>query len=203
MSPLTSRRKFVLSATAATGLLLLPFDRASAQAVAITPPLDVPYVPTPQEVVEGMLALAKVGKDDYLIDLGCGDGRIVVSAAHQRGARALGIDLNPERIAEANANARKAGVEGRASFRVADLFETDLSAASVVSLYLLPDVNLKLRPKLWQQLKPGSRVVSHAFDMGPDWPPQRTQRVKGSMIYLWTITATQKAAGSGSARQTG
>jgi SAM-dependent methyltransferase len=102
----------VLSAAAATGLLLLPFDRASAQAVAITPPLDVPYVPTPQEVVDGMLALAKVGKDDYLIDLGCGDGRIVVSAAHQRGARALGIDLNPERIAEANANARKAGVEG-------------------------------------------------------------------------------------------
>jgi SAM-dependent methyltransferase len=201
MSPLTSRRKFVLSAAAATGLALLPFDSASAQAEAAMPRLDVPYVPTPQEVVDGMLALARVGKDDYLIDLGCGDGRIVVSAAHERGARALGIDLNPERIAEANANARKAGVQGRTSFRVADLFETDLSAASVVSLYLLPDVNLKLRPKLWEQLKPGSRVVSHAFDMGPDWPPQRTQRVKGSMIYLWTITAAQKAAASGSARQ--
>lgn len=200
MSPLTSRRKFVLSAAAATGLALLPFDSASAQAEAAMPHLDVPYVPTPQEVVDGMLALARVGKDDYLIDLGCGDGRIVVSAAQERGARALGIDLNPERIAEASANARKAGVEARTSFRVADLFDTDLSAASVVSLYLLPDVNRKLRPKLWQQLKVGSRVVSHAFDMGPDWPPQRTQRVKGSMIYLWTITAAQKAAASGPAR---
>jgi SAM-dependent methyltransferase len=159
----------------------------------VPPKLDVPFVPTPQEVVDRMLALAGIGKSDTLYDLGCGDGRIVVTAARQYGAHGVGIDLNPQRIDEARANARKAGVEKRVSFKVADLFETDLSAASVVSLYLLPDVNLKLRPRLWKQLKPGSRVVSHAFDMGADWPPERTVEVDGRTIYLWTITGAQKA----------
>jgi SAM-dependent methyltransferase len=144
-----------------------------------------------------MLTVAGVGRRDTLYDLGCGDGRIVVTAASQYGAHGVGIDLNPERIAEARANAKKAGVDKRVSFRVADLFETNLSAASVVSLYLLPDVNLKLRPKLWSQLKPGARVVSHAFDMGPDWPPERTVEVDGRTIYLWTITSAQKTRGVG------
>jgi len=194
MSSQISRRSVVLSAAAATGLTLLPCSRPLAQAAGVQRNLDVPYVPTPQDVVERMLALAKVGKSDYLIDLGCGDGRIVVSAVRERGARGLGIDLNPERIAEATANAQKAGIGERASFKVANLFETDLSQASVVTLYLLPEVNVRLRPRLWQQLRTGSRVVSHAFDMGPEWPPERTENVGGRTIYMWTIKAAQKAA---------
>jgi SAM-dependent methyltransferase len=200
------RRTLLLSAAAGAGLSLSPirpgWARQLAQQAAqdapldsaVPPRLDVPFVPTPQEVVDRMLALARVGKADTLYDLGCGDGRIVVTAAKQFGARGVGIDLNPERIAEARANAKKSGVNGRVSFRQANLFETDLSPASVVSLYLLPDVNVKLRPRLWSQLKPGSRVVSHAFDMGPEWPPEQTVEVGGRTIYLWTITAAQKAA---------
>jgi SAM-dependent methyltransferase len=179
----TRRRTLLLSAA---GLVLAPPGLAWSQDDAVPPKLDVPFVPTPQEVVDRMLSLANIGKSDTLYDLGCGDGRIVVTAARQYGAHGVGIDLNPERIAEARANA----------FRVADLFQTDLSAASVVSLYLLPDVNLKLRPRLWSQLKPGSRIVSHAFDMGPDWPPERTVQVDGRTIYLWTITAAQKTKGA-------
>ena len=200
MNPQAHRRTLLLSAAAAAGahlgLALVPglAGLARAQDFATPPRLDVPFVPTPQEVVDRMLALAKVGKSDTLYDLGCGDGRIVVTAARQFGARGVGIDLNPERIAEAEANARKAGVEQRVKFKVADLFETDLSPASVVSLYLLPNINIKLRPRLWSQLKPGSRVVSHAFDMGPDWLPEDTVDVNGRTIYLWTITAAQKGA---------
>jgi SAM-dependent methyltransferase len=189
-----SRRTLLLSAAAGAGLSLSPFRPGLAQDAVPPPRLDVPFVPTPQEVVDRMLAIAKVGRTDTLYDLGCGDGRIVVTAAKQFGARGVGIDLNPERIAEARANAKKAGVDGRVSFRNANLFETDLSPASVVSLYLLPDVNVKLRPRLWSQLKPGSRVVSHAFDMGPEWPPEQTVDVDGRTIYLWTITAAQKAS---------
>jgi SAM-dependent methyltransferase len=188
------RRTLLLSAAAAgAGLSLSPLRFALAQDAAVPPGLDVPFVPTPQEVVDRMLALAKVGKADTLYDLGCGDGRIVITAAKQFGARGVGIDLNPERIAEAHANAKKAGVDDRVTFRQANLFDTDLSPASVVSLYLLPDVNLKLRPRLWSQLKPGSRVVSHAFDMGPEWPPEQTVDADGRTIYLWTITAANKA----------
>lgn len=193
------RRTLLLSAAAGAGLALAPARLAWGQDA---PKLDVPFVPTPQEVVDRMLDLAKVGKMDTLYDLGCGDGRIVVTAARQFGARGIGIDLNPERIAEARANARKAGVDKRVAFRVANLFQTDLSPASVVSLYLLPDVNVKLRPRLWSQLKPGSRVVSHAFDMGPEWPPEQTEQVDGRTIYLWTITAAHKA-GQGAGRSPG
>jgi SAM-dependent methyltransferase len=189
-----ARRTLLLSAAGAGLTLgLSPLRYALAQDAAVPPRLDVPFVPTPQEVVDRMLALAKVGKTDTLYDLGCGDGRIVITAAKQFGAHGVGIDLNPERIAEAHANAKKAGVDGRVTFRQANLFETDLSPASVVSLYLLPDVNLKLRPRLWSQLKPGSRVVSHAFDMGPEWPPEQTVDADGRTIYLWTITSAQKA----------
>ena len=157
-------------------------------------PLDVPYVPTPQPVVDKMLDLAKVGKDDVLYDLGCGDGRIVITAAKQHGARGIGIDLNPQRISEAKANAKRAGVDGKVKFMVGDLFKADIADASVVTLYLLPSVNRELRPQLWKQLKVGTRVVSHAFDMGPEWPPERKENVNGTTIYLWTITEANKKA---------
>ena len=188
------RRTLLGLGAAATGLALLPAPRLLAQPGVAAPALDVPYVPTPQDVVDRMLQLAKVGKNDILFDLGCGDGRIVVTAAKTHGARCTGIDIDPERIAEAKENAKKAGVTDRVTFRVADLFETDLSSASVVTLYLLPTINTRLRPRLWRQLRVGSRVVSHAFDMGPEWPPEKTESVDGRTIYYWTITQAQKKA---------
>ncbi|HEV2610310.1 MAG TPA: class I SAM-dependent methyltransferase [Noviherbaspirillum sp.] len=158
------------------------------------PVLDVPYVPTPQPVVDKMLQMAKVTKKDLLYDLGCGDGRMVVTAAKKYGARGIGIDIDPKRISDAKANAKKAGVTGRTTFTVGDLFQTDLSDATVVTLYLLNSINRKLRPQLWEQLKVGTRVVSHSFDMGDEWPPEKTEVVDGSTIYYWTITDTQKKA---------
>lgn len=151
---------------------------------------DVVYVPTPQDVVEAMLEMAGVKKGDVLYDLGSGDGRIPVTAAKRFGIRAVGIDIDPARVAEANTNARAAGVTDLVTFRNADLFETDLSEASVVTLYLLPALNLKLRPKLLKELKPGSRIVSHAFDMG-DWKPDETRVVGGRTVYLWTVPAAK------------
>ena len=189
MNPQARRRTLLLYATS----LLLPAGRAFAQTTAAPARhLDVPYVPTPQSVVDKMLDLAQVGKKDVLYDLGCGDGRIVVTAAKERGARGTGIDLDPARIAEAKDNAKRAGVADRANFRVGDLFETDFSEATVVTLYLLPTVNAKLRPQLWKQLKVGTRVVSHAFDMGPEWPPQKTAEVEGRKIFYWTIREVNK-----------
>lgn len=187
------RRTLLLSAAAAAGTILLP-TQAHAQALAEPERLDVPYVPTPQEVVDRMLEMGKVGKSDVLYDLGCGDGRIVVTAAKNRGARGTGIDLNPVRIAEAKENAKTAGVADRVNFKVGDLFQADVSPATVVTLYLLPSVNVKLRPRLWQQLKVGTRVVSHAFDMGPEWPPEKKDEVDGRTIYFWTITQANKKA---------
>lgn len=147
---------------------------------------DVPYVPTPQTVVDRMLTIANVNKNDVLYDLGSGDGRIVITAAQKYGTRGVGIDINPERIKEANNNARQAGVTDDVEFRQQDLFQTDLSEATVVTLYLLPEVNLRLRPKLLKELKPGTRIVSHAFDMG-DWQPERVEQVDGSTIYYWVV----------------
>jgi hypothetical protein len=157
---------------------------ATAESGAKTP--DVVYVPTPQPVVEAMLKLAKVQKGDVLYDLGSGDGRIPVTAARDYGVRAVGIDIDPERVAEAKANVEKAGVGGLVTIRQGDLFEADFSDASVVTLYLLDRLNEKLRPKLLAELKPGSRIVSHAFRMG-DWEPEAEQNIDGSMIYLWTV----------------
>jgi cyclopropane fatty-acyl-phospholipid synthase-like methyltransferase len=148
--------------------------------------LEVPYVPTPNQVVEAMLNLAKVTKDDTVIDLGCGDGRIVITAAQKYGARGIGVDLNPERIAEAEANAKSAKVESRVRFVEQDLFKADIHEASVVTLYLLPSVNARLKPRLLEQLKPGTRIVSHSFDM-PDWKPAAKESVDGRTIYLWII----------------
>jgi precorrin-6B methylase 2 len=149
---------------------------------------EVPYVPTPENVVAEMLKLAGVKSGDMLFDLGSGDGRIVITAAKEHGARGVGIDINPQRIKEANENAQKAGVNGRVQFRNNDLFKEDISSASVVTLYLLPSVNMKLRPKLWKELKPGTRVVSHDFDMG-DWKPEKTVQVDEHKLFFWTIPA--------------
>ena len=147
--------------------------------------IHAPYVTTPAAVVTAMLQLAGVTSRDTVVDLGCGDGRIVIAAA-RLGARGVGIDINPERIREARANARKSGVEGLARFEAGDLFEADISSATVVMLYLLPDLNLRLRPKLLKELAPATRIVSHAFDMG-GWTPQKKRIVENSPIYLWTI----------------
>jgi len=157
----------------------------------------VPYVPTPQEVVERMLEIAKVGPHDYLIDLGSGDGRIVVTAARKYGTRGFGVDLNPERIRESNENARRAGVTDKVAFYQRDLFETSLVEATVITLYLLPQVNIELRPKLLE-LRPGTRLVSHDFDMG-DWKPDNTIKMDAqdkyggaggsSEVYFWIVPA--------------
>jgi len=147
---------------------------------------DVIYVPTPQNVVEAMLKMANVTAKDVVYDLGSGDGRIPITAAQKYGARGTGIDINPERIKEANANLAKANVGDKVRFLNADLFETDLSPATVITLYLLPSLNQKLIPKL-KQLKPGTRIVSHSFDMGTEWPAEKTEDVEGRVIYYWTI----------------
>lgn len=167
---------------------------AGAAARAGAPGLDVPYVPTPQPVVERMLDMADVKKGDVLYDLGSGDGRIVITAAKRYGATGVGIDLDPERIKEARDNASKAGVEKQVKFIAGDLFKANLSDASVVTLYLLNSVNRDLRPQLWRQLKVGTRVVSHAFDMGEEWPPEKTETVEGRVIYYWTINDAHKQA---------
>lgn len=143
---------------------------------------DVVYVPTPVTVVNEMLRLANVKSNDVVYDLGSGDGRIVIAAAQKVGARGIGIDINPERIREANQNAQKAGVTDRVQFRQQDLFQTDFSDATVVTLYLLPELNVKLRPKLLSELKPGTRIVSHEFDMG-DWKPEQVVEVDGRKVY--------------------
>jgi SAM-dependent methyltransferase len=147
---------------------------------------DVFYVPTPQPVVEAMLQMAHVTDKDVVYDLGCGDGRIPITAAQKYGARGIGIDIDPARIAEANENAKAAGVTGKVTFLTQDLFTTDISDATVVTLYLLPSLNERLIPKL-KALKPGTRIVSHAFDMGFSWPPDDKQDVNGKTIYYWII----------------
>lgn len=147
---------------------------------------DVIYVPTDHPVVTAMLKLADVTEDDIVYDLGCGDGRIVISAARDFGAKGKGIDIDPERIAEARENAAEADVEDMVQFELADLFESDVSEATVVALYLLRSLNIKLRPMLLEQLKPGTRIVSHSFDMG-DWEPDEVRDVEGTTIYLWTV----------------
>ena len=149
--------------------------------------LDVPYVPTPNDVVDRMLSMADVGPGDYVIDLGSGDGRIVIAAA-KLGAVGHGVDLNPTRILEAKENAEEEGVDDRVMFLQEDIFETDFRKASVVTMYLLTSVNRKLRPTLLENLRPGTRVVSHSFDMG-DWKPDDFQRYANRNIYYWVIPA--------------
>jgi ribosomal protein L11 methylase PrmA len=152
---------------------------------------DVIFVPTPQEVVEDMLRLANVQKGDVLYDLGSGDGRIAITAARKYGIKTTGIDIDPERIREANENAKKAGVTNLVQFRQEDLFTADFRDATVVTLYLLPDLNVKLRPKLWNELKPGTRIVSHQFEMGA-WKPEKRLESNGRTIYFWTVPPKDK-----------
>ena len=156
--------------------------------------LDVPYVPTTEAAVDAMLKLANVTSSDIVYDLGCGDGRIVIAAARKYGAHAVGVDLNPDRIAEAKANAKKAGVEDLVRFEEGDLFKADIHEATVVTLFLLSSVNMRLRPRLLSELRPGTRIVSNTFDMG-DWKPEKEDTVGNTdeetflshKLYYWVV----------------
>jgi ribosomal protein L11 methylase PrmA len=176
---MTARR--IVLCLAILAALVVP---SSAQQAPLRSP-DVIFVPTPQEVVDAMLKLAKVTKNDVVYDLGSGDGRIPITAAKTYGARGVGIDIDPQRIKEATENLKTSGVGDLVKFLNQDLFTTDISEATVVTLYLLPSLNLKLMPKLNKELKPGTRIVSHAFDMG-DAKPTETLNVNGRTVYFWT-----------------
>ena len=174
-----------LACALAVGASATPALAQQAQGQPRTP--DVIYVPTPPEVVAAMLKAAKVGPGDIVYDLGSGDGRIPIAAVKDFGAaRATGIDIDPQRIKEAEANRAQSGVADRVRFLNQDLFTTNISEATVVTLYLLPSLNLKLLPKLRAELKPGTRIVSHAFNMG-DWEPEQTINVEGRTVYMWTL----------------
>jgi SAM-dependent methyltransferase len=178
-------------ALALLGLILLAVCQSAAasepEPTKLKRKLDVWYVATPQEVVDRMLYEAKIRATDVVYDLGCGDGRMVISAAKQFGTRGVGVDLDPARIKEARANAKAQGVEQLVTFRVGDMFETDLREATVVMLYLLPELNRRLKPKLFAELRPGARVVSHDFDMGKDWPADRSVNLGADGIYMWVM----------------
>jgi precorrin-6B methylase 2 len=175
------RRSFAAALLIAASCTAQAFGQESVQR-------DVPYVPTPESVVKRMLELAQVKKDEFVIDLGSGDGRIAIAAAKNHGARALGVDIDPQRIKEANENAAKAGVTDRVTFRRENLFETPIKDANVITMYLLTSVNAKLRPRLLEELRPGTRVVSHAFAMA-DWKPDVYEQVDGREVFLWVIPA--------------
>ncbi|MBM3745533.1 MAG: class I SAM-dependent methyltransferase [Acidobacteria bacterium] len=174
-------------------LLLLVAATACAQKPTPTRSPDVVFVPTPPEVIEAMLKLAEVTKNDVVYDLGCGDGRIVTAAAKDFGARAIGIDIDPQRVSEARERIAQAGVGNRATIRHEDLFEADIKEATVVTLYLLTSLNEKLKPKLLRDLKPGTRIVSQTFDMG-DWKPEKEIEVDGRNVYFWRIPANKPVA---------
>jgi SAM-dependent methyltransferase len=187
---------FHKATTCSFALLVLFTSFALAQTSRAKHQIDVPYVPTIEAAVKAMLKLADVKNSDTVYDLGCGDGRIVIAAAKEYGAHGVGIDINPERIQEAQENARKAGVEKLVRFEENDLFEADIHGASVVTLFLLSSVNLKLRPKLLKDLKPGTRIVSNTFDMG-DWKPDKELTLDNSAdeeglshkFFLWIVPA--------------
>jgi SAM-dependent methyltransferase len=181
------RTRVLLATTWLVALTLLA-GCASPRASRTAPKLDVVWVPTPPEVITAMLDLAAVGPKDLVYDLGCGEGEILIAAA-RRGARGVGVDLDPERIRNARANAKKAGVADQITFFEQDLFKTDISKATVVTLYLLPELNERLRPTLLKSLRPGTPVVSHDFAMG-DWQPERTVEIsleRTHRAYLWRI----------------
>jgi SAM-dependent methyltransferase len=180
---------------AALLLICVAGSAAAAEETATRPKrkLDVWYVPTPHAIVDRMLDVAKVRAGDVVYDLGCGDGRMVIQAAQKFGTRGVGVDLDPARIREARVNAQQAGVAGLVRFEVADLFATDISEATVVMLFLLPELNRRLKPKLFAELRPGARVVSHDWDMGRDWPPDKSVKLGGDRIYLWIMRARSPA----------
>jgi ubiquinone/menaquinone biosynthesis C-methylase UbiE len=181
---IASRRRFL---AAAAPLAVAACTNYGASSPVMTFPPDIPFFFTGDDTVAAMLGGAAVGPNDVVCDLGCGDGRIVIAAAYRYGARGFGVDIDPVRIGEARYYADKAGVSARTRFEVADIFATDVSAASVVTLYLSVAFNIRLRPQLWRQLRPGSRVVSNKFDMGPDYPPERTLRVGDDRVFFWTV----------------
>ena len=152
------------------------------------PRLDVPYVPTPQDVVDEMLRIVQPREGDFVMDLGCGDGRMLVTAAREYGVPGFGVDINPVRIEEAVANAKAANVADKVKFEVRNLFETPIKDATILTMYLLPSVNIKLRPRILEEMRPGSRVVSHAFHMG-EWEPDIHTIVNGSRVYHWVVPA--------------
>jgi precorrin-6B methylase 2 len=182
----------VVAGVSLAGLIVLAIAAPAAQQAppqtAPARPPDVRWVPTRDEVVTGMLELAKVTSSDVVYDLGCGDGKIVIAAALKYGARGVGIDIDPERIKEANQNAQNAGVADKVRFILGDIFDPQvpISEATVVTLFLLPKLNLQLRPRLWKELQPGTRVVSNSFDMG-DWTPETTRQFGNYTVYVWTI----------------
>jgi ribosomal protein L11 methylase PrmA len=183
--------KIMLALAAALSFAAPLSGVAQAQRQPASQSPDVIFVPTPQDVVEDMLRLANVQKGDVLYDLGSGDGRIAITAARKYGIKATGIDIDPERIREANENAKKAGVANLVQFRQENLFTADFKDATVITLYLLPDLNVKLRPKLWNELKPGTRIVSHQFEMGT-WKPEKKLESNGRTIYFWTVPPRDK-----------
>ena len=200
--PSALRRPFVRQRSLLVSIAFSVMLLAAATAVAQAPPLDekpldAPYAPTPERVVRAMLELAKVTRNDVLYDLGSGDGRIVIAAATRFGAVGVGIDLNPKRIREAEVNARYAKATDRVEFVLGDIFDADLSPATVVTLYLLPDVNRRLLPKLLTELKPGTRIVSHNYGLG-DWIPERHQilDIAGTKhdLYLWIVPPAERRA---------
>lgn len=156
------------------------------------PELDAGFITTWPETVDGMLKLAEINSNDIVYDLGCGDGRIVIAAAKNYGAKGIGIDLNPKRIEEANINAKAAKVEHLVKFKLGNFYKVNFSDATVVALYLPQSINYELRPILWKQLKIGSRVVSNESDMGTEWPADRIEQVGTKTVYLWTITEKEK-----------
>jgi cyclopropane fatty-acyl-phospholipid synthase-like methyltransferase len=184
-SPMRFRVVASILLTAVVGVLPLAAQQSNTQAPLRRP--DVMWVPTPPAVVDAMLKLADVKPADVVYDLGCGDGVIVATAAQKYGARAVGIDVDPQRVKEATERAQKMGVSDKVEIRQGDLFDADIKEASVVTLYLLRSLNIRLMPKLKAELKPGTRIVSQTFDMGDTWPPEKTIEVDGRNVYLWTI----------------
>jgi SAM-dependent methyltransferase len=179
------RATLILIVAAAAALVLLAAG-AGAQSQSARKP-DVEFIPTPQQVVDTMLDLAKVKSTDIVYDLGSGDGRIIITAAKKYGARGVGIELDPALVKQATQNAAAAGVSDKVQFVTGDIFAANISGATVVTLYLLQSINERLRPKLVRELKPGTRIVSHVFSMGPEWPPERTISVGPNRIFLWSI----------------
>jgi cyclopropane fatty-acyl-phospholipid synthase-like methyltransferase len=179
-------QRVLLIVIASASLVAAACDTREVAAQTLRDP-DVVFVPTPTRVVNQMLSMADVGPNDVVYDLGCGDGRIAIAAARDHGARAVCVDIDPQRVREARENVRRAGVQDRVEVRHADLFQTDLSEATVVTLYLLESLNMKLRPKLQRELPDGARVVSQSFSMG-DWQPEARASVNGTPVYLWRIS---------------
>jgi SAM-dependent methyltransferase len=175
-----------IAAVAAAVVLTAPMQAQQPRRGTTAKP-DVVFIPTPQPVVDAMLELAKVAAADVVYDLGSGDGRIVITAAKKYGARGVGIELDPALVKQARQNAAQAGVSNRVRFVTQNLFDADLRPATVVTLYLLQSLNERLRPKLVRELRPGARVVSHVFNMGPEWPAAQTVTVDRSRLFLWSI----------------